>query len=198
MQISHENPYADKANTRYGKPYQNRTVTQKNVPYGAFSRRINSMNLQDKHKEYAVKCYASFMQTSSIIDGFFQQFWDDLSKPEQEQPDQDPDEYQYKVDKHWQKVRENLRNQLRRYDINHQEFPQKYKELFNQTRKEYILNYIVEEMQGTDNIVQELEALYGYVRQCIFGMAPSDKTIKNVQLAQKLLDSIATHKKNKQ
>lgn len=156
------------------------------------------MNLQDKHKEYAVKCYASFMQTSSIIDGFIQQFWDDLAKPKQVQPNQDPDEYHHQVELHWQKVRENLRNQLRRYDINHQEFPQKYRELFNQKRKEYILNYIVEDMQASDSIVQELEALYGYVRQSIFGMTPSDKTIKNVQLAQKLLDSIAQHKENKQ
>ena len=101
------------------------------------------MILQDNHKEYAVKSYASFMQPSSIIDGFIQKFWDDIQIPEQVPDNQDPDEYHYQIEQHLQDFREKLRNQIRRYDINHQEFPEKYKELFNKTRKDYLMNYMV-------------------------------------------------------
>ncbi len=155
------------------------------------------MKLQDKHREYAVKCYASFMQPSQMLDAFMQHFQDDIPKPQQIQVSQDPEEYSLQVEQHRQNIKEKLRNQLRRYDIRHQEFPEKYRELFNQTRQEHMLSYIVQEIQGTDNIVQELEALYGYVKQSIYGLTPSDRTIKNLQLAQNLLDRIAKYKNNK-
>ena len=152
------------------------------------------MKLQDRHKEYAVKCYASFMQTSNVLDGFILKFWDDLSIHHEVQVDQNPDEYHHQMNKHLQDFREKLRHQLRRYDISHQEFPNKYRKLFDETRQKYVQSYVMESMQNSDSIVNELTALYGYVRQCIFGMTPSEKTIKNVQIAQKLLDSISAHK----
>ncbi len=156
------------------------------------------MNLKEKHKEFAVKCYANFMQPSAIIDAFMQEFQDDIPKYPQMQQNQDPEEYKYQEEQHRKSIREKLRNQLRRYDINHREFPKKYRELFYKAQNEYVAKYINQEKKGSENIIQELDALYGYVKQCIYGLTPSDKTIKNAQLAHKILDSIAKYKNNNQ
>ena len=152
------------------------------------------MNLQEKHKEFVIISYANFMQPSDIIDEFIQQFQDEIPQPPPMQQNQDQDEYHYQVEQYWKSIREKLRNQFRRYDINHKEFPKKYWEIYYQAQNEYVSKYINQGTKSSDHIVQELEALYGYVRQCIYGLTPSDKTIRYVQLAHKLLESIAAHK----
>ena len=152
------------------------------------------MKLQDKHREYAVKCYAAFMQPSDMLDAFMLKFQDEIPELQQLKVIQDTEEYNYQDEQNKKNIKEKLRNQLRRYDIRHQELPEKYRELFNQTRQEYILKYIGQEIKDANSIVQELEALYGYVKQCIYGLTPSDRTIKNLQIAQNLLDRIAEYK----
>ena len=148
------------------------------------------MILKEKHKEFAVKSYANFMQPSDIIDAFMQQFHDDIPKPPQMQQNQDPEEYNYQEEQHRKSIREELRNQLRRYDIRHQEFPKKYRELFHQARHEYVSKFIDQERKCSENIINELDALYGYVMECIHGLTPSDKTLRNAQLALRIIDSI--------
>ena len=39
------------------------------------------MRLQEKHKEYAVKCYARFMTRSEVVEAFIEEFADDLPEP---------------------------------------------------------------------------------------------------------------------
>ena len=47
--------------------FKNRTIVRKTVPYGTIFRRKISMKLQDKHREFAIKCYAKFMNTNATI-----------------------------------------------------------------------------------------------------------------------------------
>ena len=39
------------------------------------------MKLQEKHKEFAVKCFARFMTRSEVVDAFIEEFSDDLPQP---------------------------------------------------------------------------------------------------------------------
>ena len=41
------------------------------------------MNLQEHHREFAVKCFAEYMQRSDVAHAFMQEFEHDLPKPPQ-------------------------------------------------------------------------------------------------------------------
>ena len=90
------------------------------------------------------------------------------------------------------KLETNLSDRLRRLNITHRQFPEKYRDLFNQTRKEYFLSYRAENLQNSDNVILELETLYGYVKQRIFEEVNSKEAMKHVNLAHNILKTIAT------
>ena len=39
------------------------------------------MKLDEKHKEFSVKCYARFMTRTEVVEAFIEEFADDLSSP---------------------------------------------------------------------------------------------------------------------
>ncbi len=155
------------------------------------------MKLQDKHREFAVKCYAKFMNTNATIDAFKEEFKDDIPKPAPLQQQQDINQYHQEVKQHQRDIKNQLYYQLRRYDITHNEFPKKYRELFHQIRKEYLTCYLLEQLQDEDTITNELETIYGFIKQRLFQNINSERTTENVKLAHSLLKTIATIKTGK-
>ena len=222
------------------------------------------MKLEDKHKEYAVKCYARFMTRSEVVEAFIEEFKDDLPEPppipefpytkedykddnsieaklakdkfiadsladygdryceaygkesfEKFNEDLDKihaeieqaynpkndfledkqkhlDKHQNVVKNHNEKVKRNLSTQLRRFNITHRQFPDKYRNLFNQVRKEYFSSYRSESLHNSDNVELELETLYGYVKQRIFNEGNPKEVMKHVNLAHQILKTIVT------
>ncbi|MCE2401933.1 hypothetical protein J4G08_13730 [Candidatus Poribacteria bacterium] len=233
------------------------------------------MKFEEKHKQFAVKCFAQFMTRKEVTSAFLEEFSDDLPQPppmqqlpilhenqeqhsnDQEREDQlDKDEYfavsfeglrekyeylygneadskfnqdipklqeqiedeyaqqiekkrnrlhtqhlkEYhnQVNEHERNVRTEISNQIRRYNRTNPQFPQKYRELFNQTRNEYFARYRNESLKNDDNVTLELETLYGYIKQHIFETSDKKDATTNVRLAHNILKTIATHNLIKQ
>lgn len=95
---------------------------------------------------------------------------------------------------HEEQLRQNLFNQFRRLDINHRQFPEKYRDLFNQTRNEFCANYRPSNLTTSVNIVQELETLYGYQKQCIFQAEYPEEAMRHVALAHQILKTLVACK----
>ena len=93
---------------------------------------------------------------------------------------------------HERELRQELFNQFRRLDINHRQFPEKYRDLFNQTRDEFCANYRTLNLTTSANIAQELETLYGHQKQCLFQAEDSEEATKHVTLAHQILKTLVT------
>ena len=91
---------------------------------------------------------------------------------------------------HEKQLRQNLFNQFRRLDITHRQFPEKYRDLFNQTREEFCANYRTSNLMTPANIAQELETLYGYQKQRIFQAADPEEATKHLALAHQILKTL--------
>ena len=211
------------------------------------------MKLEEKHKEFVVKCFARFMTLTQIVDAFMQEFEDDLPPPhipdllpfeewmgyphseeakdderifrevfteehqaaykekygdeaderfnqdllEAYQVDCERDYAQYckilranQLPQHHAQLRNILFNRFRRLDIDHVQFPDKYKALFTDTRNEFYKNYRIPDLNVPENVVRELETLYGYERQRIFQHGDSKNVTKHVTLAHQILKTI--------
>ncbi len=155
------------------------------------------MNLEDKHKEFAVVCFARFMNIAATVDAFREEFQNDIPKPAPLQQNQDIEQYHLQVEQHKRSTREKIYQQLRRYNVTHPQFPQKYRELFHQTRKEYLTCYLLEELQSDNTINNELETIYGFIKTRLFQNINSEQTISNAKLAHSLLKTIASYKISK-
>ena len=182
------------------------------------------MRLEENHKEFVVRHFASFMKLTDIVEAFIEEFEDELPTldlpeiPDMDElkplTDQDLDDKLYFLnevleqytkefeekygdeadkklneraidefefdrkmtyvqhrnelqtkahdtqDDHQKQLRKNLFNQFRRLNIEHPQFPNKYRTLFNQARKDYFSAYRSESLQNPDNILLELETLY--------------------------------------
>ena len=94
------------------------------------------------------------------------------------------------VTEHEKQLRQELFNQFRRLDINHRQFPDKYRDLFNQTRDEFCASYRTLNLTTATNIAQELETLYGYQKQCIFQAEYPEEATKHVTLAHQILKTL--------
>ena len=91
---------------------------------------------------------------------------------------------------HEKQLRQDLFNQFRRLNINHRQFPEKYRDLFNQTRNEFCANYRTSNLMTSANIAQELETLYGYQKQRLFQAEDSEEATKHVTLAHQILKTL--------
>ena len=179
------------------------------------------MKLEERHKEFAVKCYAKFMKRSEIINAFVEEFVTDIATayretskskmsqalveelmPEAAQKTQSEFSLKNGMEKvqmlmnlreYLVQLKANLADRLRRLNITHCQFPEKYRDLFNQTRNEYFTSYQTENLQNPDNIIIELETLYGYVKQRVFQEASPEEAMKHLTLAHNVLKTIATY-----
>ena len=91
---------------------------------------------------------------------------------------------------HEKQLRQELFNQFRRLNVNHRQFPEKYRDLFNQTRNEFCANYRTSNLMTSANIAQELETLYGYQKQRVFQSEDSEEATKHVTLAHQILKTL--------
>ena len=223
------------------------------------------MRLEEKHKEFAVICFARFMTRTEVIDAFIEEFANDLpespSMPEfpydeeryanddsieaklakdqfitdnlrdygerygkaypnvsSEKFDADLEQiraeieqsykpkndfaedkrkhranYQKKVRKHREKVKHNLSNQLRRLNITHPQFPNKYRALFEASREQYFNDYRSENLGVAENVLTELETLHGYVKHRIFAEKDPKAAMKYLNLSHQILKTIVAH-----
>ena len=98
--------------------------------------------------------------------------------------------FNQKRGEHERQLRQELFNQCRRLDINHRQFPEKYRDLFNQTRDEFCANYRITDLSIPANIARELETLYGYQKQNVFQAEDSEEATKHVTLAHQILKTL--------
>lgn len=210
------------------------------------------MKLEEKHKEFAVKCFARFMTRTQVLKAFIEEFEEEVFQPPNSShfPDIQADierefkgesvkktyiaehleereaEYQemYGISQGQSKyaaakdelyreaeqayaeyfrdiysyeyeeaIKRNMSNRLRRLNITHRQFPEKYRTLFNQAREEFFANYRNESLQNPENVTLELETLYGYVKQRIFQEKDPQEAMKHLNLAHQILKTIATY-----
>ena len=129
-----------------------------------------------KLNEKALEEYESdrVKELISLHDGFLQEEKEDLQK-------------------HFKNLQQNLFNRFRRLDINHPQFPQKYRTLFQETRDEYCTNYRIQALSNPQNLAKELETLYGYQKQLIFQGNDPKELSKHLNSAHQILKTVLTH-----
>ena len=96
------------------------------------------------------------MTISAIVDAFNKEFYADIPKPAPVQQNQNLEQYYQEIEKHKRAIKGKLYQQLRKYNITHKDYPQKWLQFFNQTRQEFLNCYLLEELQNEDNISKEL------------------------------------------
>ena len=93
-------------------------------------------------------------------------------------------------EEHWEDLKRDISNQLRRFNITHPRFPNKYRDLFNQTREQHFNKYRGENLGTAENIRKELETLHGYVKQAIFQEQDPTEAMKHINLAHQILKTL--------
>ena len=101
--------------------------------------------------------------------------------------------YQAEVEEHFQETKQEISNRLRRLNITHPQFPNKYRDLFHQTREQYFNRYRGGNLDISENVLKELEILLGYVKQCIFQQTDEEKAMKFMTLAHQILKTTVAH-----
>ncbi len=231
------------------------------------------MKLQENHKEFAIKCFAEYMQRSEVVDAFMIEFEHDLPQPppppelpnykeeiagteyefsrdeyvknkmdeissryfkmyrvkspmilEKKEADyiekfklefdkerlkerekmyeEQLSEYQLIVDNHYMQIRRKLSAQLRRLNITHTQFPEKYRKLFNNSRNAFLKSRRNDNMTdialtNDDNIRQELETIFGHVKNLMFLEREPKEVLKHVDTAHSILKTISAYNKQK-
>ena len=114
--------------------------------------------------------------------------WEQLSK------------YQLILDNHYNQIRKKLSDQLRRLNITHTRFPEKYRKLFNESRIAFFKNkrdenFIETGLTNDDNIRQELELIFSHVKNILFLETDTKEVIKHIDAAHRILNTLSTDNK---
>ena len=134
------------------------------------------MKLAEKHKQFVVKRFARFMKASVIVEEFMDEFEDDLADSF--------DIFGEFLARHEQRIR--LASLFRRLNITHSQFPEKYRDLFNEEREKFLANFRGTSLHINENLTRELEALYGLTRE----LAYERREAKYITLALQILKTI--------
>ena len=102
-------------------------------------------------------------------------------------------DHQAEVEEHFEETKQEISNQLRRLNITHPRFPNKYRDLFNQAREHYFNEYRGENLGIAENVLRELEILIGYVKQCIFQQENQADAMKFMTLAHQIMKTVVAH-----
>ena len=227
------------------------------------------MQLQEKHKEFAVKCFAEYMQLNEVTDAFIEQFQPDLPQPpappeppsfakditgidckfnqdeyvahnmdvvkeqymktygnqaqkklaedhhrliedlkkdfkkqwtydRKKQYDRQLDLHRMELNDHSRKLKSDLSNQLRRFNITHSQFPEKYRQLFEQTRAEFFQIQHNDNLPNNEEIRVELETIYSYVKNLIYKERKPIDALRHVNMAHSILKTLASYNNNSQ
>ena len=84
-------------------------------------------------------------------------------------------------------IRGKFANNLRRLNITHPQFPQKYRTLFNETREQYLSSYRSASLSLPENLILELEFLYGLTKELVI----EKRDVKYITQASQILKTIA-------
>lgn len=171
------------------------------------------MKLQEKHKIFVIRSYARFMKLPEIIDVFIDEFADNieelcdtpyiteadyieqsLAEAKKEGSDEDYDNliahaediYSHEVEDDNDSIHRKLGARFRRLNITHQQFPQKYRDIFTQLRKEYYQELRTKSLDNPYNTIEELEKLYLKSKKSII----DEDNLKQIPIAHQLLKSI--------
>ena len=138
------------------------------------------MKLAEKHKRFVVERFAQFKILHIIVDEFMGEFEDEL--------DEIFDESYSRIPKPGQESnrRAKLSALFRRLNITHSQFPEKYRDLFNEERERFLSHYRDTSLHIPDNILRELEALYTLTRERAFAIPDT----KYISLALQILKTI--------
>ena len=229
------------------------------------------MILQENHKEFAVKCFAKYMQPREVAHAFMLEFEEDLPQlpppPELPNYEEEMDEVEYQFsrneyvnekmdemrmryyklydldahtkrkkdeayyiekfgmdfdkewkkeqekvheeqlseyqlihEKHYMQMRKKLSDQLRRLNITHTRFPEKYRQLFNESRDAFLKSKRDDNMTDVglthdDNLQQELEIIFGHVKNLMFLEKEPKEVLKHVDRAHDILKTIWSYNK---
>ena len=106
----------------------------------------------------------------------------------QDAEDHAPSAYAETVRKMQKKASKHISARLRRFNINHRQFPNKYTDLFNKTRDLYIAKYKCNNLHQLDILSNELGTLYGLAKSRAF----EEGDAKYIALTHQILKTAAT------
>lgn len=130
------------------------------------------MKLAEKHKQFVVKHFARFMKVPDIVDEFIEEFKNEsIVRPSHSSFEE----------------KKKLAVLFRRLNITHSQFPEKYRDLFNEEREKFLADYRDTTLHIPDNVIRELEALYGLTRELAF----EQREAKYITIALQILKTIA-------
>lgn len=131
------------------------------------------MKVAETHKQFVVKRFARFTKVKDIVEEFVEEFEHDL----------------YGIFKEHLSImllRNKLSTLFRRLNITHSQFPEKYRQLFNEEREKFLADYRDTSLHIPDNVTRELEALYGLTRE----LAYEQRDAKYITIALQILKTI--------
>lgn len=169
------------------------------------------MKLQEHHKIFVVECYAQFMKRSDIVEVFIDRFSEDIDAhcaefqetrtkfiesnidswfrdelPESKRRELLDQKYDEIIEPVIRQIKRKLSDRFRRLHIDHSQFPNKYRELFNETRECHLNKSKDDSLHDMQNCLLELENLYNYLKFRIF----VENDISQLPLAQQILKTI--------
>ena len=93
-------------------------------------------------------------------------------------------------EEHKRKVKRKISDQIRRYNIDHIEFPKKYKELFEQTRQEYVNHLLNIENENGDFLKKELQKMFAITEKQLCVEKDPNKILAIIRLKLQLLNTM--------
>ena len=157
-----------------------------------------------KHRYYEIYDLDATKEIRRVEKNYIETFkkeFDKVWQMERKQLHQEQlSEYQLILDNHYNPIRKKLSDQLRRLNITHTRFPEKYRKLFNESRIAFFKNkrdenFIETGLTNDDNIRQELELIFGHVKNILFLETDTKEVIKHVDAAHCILKTLSTDNK---
>lgn len=136
------------------------------------------MRLAEEHKQFVVKRFARFTPLRKIVDEFVEEYEYNFRKVFTEAHESYYDKYEQ---------RDKLTAAFRWLNITHSQFPEKYRALFQEEREKFLADYRDTALHLPDNVIRELEALYGLTRELAF----EKRDPKHITLGLQILKTIA-------
>lgn len=136
------------------------------------------MRLAEEHKHFVVTRFARFIPLRQIVKDFIAKYEDEFRHVFTEAHETYYDKYEQ---------RDRLTAAFRRLNITHSQFPQKYRDLFQETRAKFLAEYRDTSLHMPDNVIRELETLYGLTRELAF----EQRDPKHITLALQILKTVA-------
>ena len=169
------------------------------------------MRLEAHHKEFVVECYAKFMTRADIVETFVEMFPDYIEElcvqryrtrddyiqstlesnhksrfSKEERIEIFNEEYDSHIEPIIVHLKRKLSTQIRRFHIDHPQFPKKYIDLFNNARQEHLNKNTGIGLHDMHSSLSELEDLYNNVKRMIY----VENQISILPLAHNILRTI--------